>query len=46
MKANVFSVRESIEHFGVWYAVWMYGAGNLWTIFVATRMINKRKAAA
>ena len=46
MRANVFYVKESIDNFGVWYALWMYGVGNLWTIFVATRISKRARRAA
>ena len=45
MRANVFCVKESIDSFGVWYALWMYGVGNLWTIFVATRISKRARRA-
>ncbi len=41
---SVFRVKESVKSFGVWYAVWLYGFDNLWTIFVATRMIKRATA--
>jgi hypothetical protein len=45
MKPSVFHVKQSIEHFGVWYAIWHYKASNIWTIWVATRMIKRDSAA-
>jgi hypothetical protein len=41
MKPSVFQVKSSIKSFGIWYAIWHYGASNAWTIFVATRMIKR-----
>ncbi len=42
---NVFDVKNHIERFGVWYALWFHGTSKqaLWTIFVATRMIRHDK---
>lgn len=39
---NVFEVKQNIERFGIWYALWFHGTnGNaLWTIFVAWQMIR------
>ena len=41
MRPSIFYVKASMERHGFWYAVWQYGAKNLWTIFVATRMIKR-----
>jgi hypothetical protein len=41
MKPSVFQVKSSVQSFGIWYAIWHYGASNAWTIFVATRMIKR-----
>jgi hypothetical protein len=34
---NVFEVKQNIERFGIWYALWFHGTNRnaLWTIFVA-----------
>jgi len=40
MRPSVFHVKSSVQSFGIWYAIWHYGANNIWTIFVATRMIK------
>ena len=45
MRPSIFYVKESIERHGFWYAIWHYGTKNLWTIFVATRMIKRDSAA-
>ena len=41
MQPSVFQVKSSVQSFGIWYAIWHYGARNAWTIFVATRMISR-----
>ena len=41
MQPSVFQVKSSIKNFGIWYAIWHYGARNAWTIFVATRMLKR-----
>jgi hypothetical protein len=42
-KNNVFDYKSTIECWGIWYALWLYGFNKhaLWTIFVATRMIKR-----
>lgn len=40
MYMDVYEVKRSIQSEGIWYAIWFYGFENLWTIFVATRMIK------
>jgi len=46
---NVFEVKQNIERFGIWYALWFHGTNRnaLWTIFVAWQMIrhNDKKYA-
>jgi hypothetical protein len=39
---NVFEVKQNIERFGIWYALWFHGTNRnaLWTIFVAWQMIR------
>lgn len=44
---NIFAVQQSINAYGLWYALWFYGWRQAWTIFVATRMIAfDRRASA
>jgi hypothetical protein len=40
---NVFEVKQNIERFGIWYALWFHGTNRnaLWTIFVASRMLKR-----
>lgn len=38
---NVFDVQDTIERFGIWYAIWFYGFKNSWSIFVACMMIRR-----
>lgn len=42
---DVFQVKSQIEYHGVWYAIWFHGFSKhaLWTVFVATRMIQRDK---
>jgi hypothetical protein len=44
---NVFEVKQNIERFGVWYALWFHGINRnaLWTIFVASRMLKRENDA-
>lgn len=44
---NVFHIKSSIECHGIWYTLWLYGFDKhtLWTIFVATRMLKRERAA-
>jgi hypothetical protein len=42
---NIFYVKQSLETFGIWYALHMYGFRKLWTIWCASRMIAREKAA-
>lgn len=45
MRPSVFHVKESLDRHGFWYVVWHYGAHEMWTIFVATRMLKRESAA-
>ena len=42
-KRNVFDVKVTVECWGIWYALWLYGCkpSDLWTLFVACRMIKR-----
>ena len=44
---NVFDVKNHIERFGIWYALWFHGFSkqSLWTIFVASRMLKRENDA-
>jgi len=46
LSPDVFNVKTTIECWGIWYALWLYGFDrkSLWTIFVATRMIKRDNA--
>lgn len=43
MPKNIFAVQNAIEMYGIWYAIWFYGWREMWTIFVATRMIARQR---
>jgi hypothetical protein len=40
MLSNIFAVRDTLNGYGFWYTVWMYGVSrqSLWTIFCAWQM--------
>jgi len=44
-RPSVFEVKDRLYAFGIWYALYLYGFRNMWTIFVASRMLknNTRK---
>jgi hypothetical protein len=44
---NVFEVKDSIDRFGIWYALWFHGTSRqaLWTIFVAYQMLKRENDA-
>jgi hypothetical protein len=37
---NIFTVKQDIEKFGMWYALHRHGFRRWWTIWCATRMIK------
>jgi hypothetical protein len=45
MYHNIFDVKQSIESFGIWYALHTYGFSRIWTIWCATRMIARDREA-
>ena len=42
MYTNIFEVRDTLQGYGFWYAVWLYGVSrkSLWTIFCAWQMMR------
>lgn len=42
MCRNIFEVRDTLNGYGFWYSVWLYGVNreSLWTIFCAWQMIR------
>lgn len=43
----VFEIANHIKRYGIWYALHRYGFRNLWSIWVATRVIQfERRAVA
>jgi len=44
---NVFEVKDHIDRYGIWYAIWFHGTSRhaLWTIFVASRMLKRENDA-
>ena len=45
---NIFAVKNDIEAWGVWYALWFYGLSPraLWCIWCACRMIKREELAS
>ena len=43
MKPNVFAVKREIDDWGIWYAIWLNGWSNLWTIWVAVAITRHDK---
>lgn len=42
---NIFTVRNDIEQFGIWYTIHNYGLRRWWTIWCAYQMVKREQKA-